>query len=62
MDAKVTSHGSIFLVHPHSEAAIKWLEEHISEDSQRMGEAVVVEHRYIVDLVRGMIHDGLDVK
>lgn len=50
-----------FLLHPFTEAARNWVAEHIPDDAQLFGEAVVIEHRYIGDIVRGIVADGLEV-
>ena len=40
----------------------EWLDEHIAEDHQEWAGAIVVEHRFIGDIVRGAIVDGLRVR
>jgi predicted thioesterase len=60
-DLRVNNHGTIFLVHPLSDAGREWVQEHLPADAQRFGEAVVVEHRYIADIVDGATNDGLEV-
>jgi hypothetical protein len=61
-DVFVRNEGSIFLLTPMSDAAREWIGEHIPEDAQYMGRALVVEHRYVEDIVAGMQSDGLIVK
>jgi len=58
-DFSVENHGSIFLLQPLSPAANSWIEENLPEDRLTFGGAVVVEHRYIADIVRGAQQDGL---
>jgi hypothetical protein len=58
-DFTVQNEGSIFLLRPHTKAAQAWIEEHIPEDAQFFGNAVVVEHRYICDIIDGILNDGL---
>ena len=60
-DFVVEDHGSIFLLQPLSAAACEWIEEHIGEDNgyQPYWPTVVVEHRYISDIVAGIRSDGL---
>jgi hypothetical protein len=60
-DFVVENHGSIFLLQPLSLAANAWVEENLPENHQTFGSAVVVEHRYITDIVRGVQADGLEV-
>jgi hypothetical protein len=63
-DFAVESHGSIFLLKPLTPSAITWVEEHIGQDNgyQPHFPAVVVEHRYIADIVAGIQNDGLAVR
>ena len=46
-DFKITGHGSIYLIHPKSPEAEKFLDEHSPDDAQYFSKALVVEHRYI---------------
>jgi len=50
-DFTVQNEGSIFLLHPETEKAKEHLIEHVAEDAQWFGDSLVVEHRYIADLV-----------
>ena len=61
-DFSVQNEGTIFLLIPHTDSAKAWIEEHILEDAQRFGGSVVVEHRYILDIVNGIKNDGLEVR
>ena len=60
-DFSVENHFTIFLLRPLTPAAESWIDEHIPEDAQHFGNAVVVEHRYISDIVEGICNDGLAV-
>ena len=60
-DFEVQNEGSIFLLRPCTLAARAWIAVHIPADAQYFGDAVVVEHRYILDIVDGIIADGLRV-
>jgi hypothetical protein len=55
-------HPSVYLVLPRTAAGDAWLAEHISPDAQRIGSSVAVEHRFIRDIVRGAVADGLGVE
>lgn len=65
MDARVEDHGSIFVVQPLSQAADSWLEDNVWGDSPEehtwWAGGLVVEPRYVEELVAGMIGDGLEV-
>jgi hypothetical protein len=60
-DFEVDGGGSVYLLRPLTPAAREWVDEHISQDAQRLGNAVAVEHRYIEDIVAGVQRDGLTV-
>jgi len=51
---------SVYLLRAESDAGQVWIDEHISEDAMRFGGGVAVEHRYIRDIVDGMLTDGLE--
>jgi hypothetical protein len=62
-DFLVENHGSIFLLKPQTSAATCWVDEHIGRENgyQPYYPTVVVEHRYIADIVDGIQNDGLAV-
>ena len=64
LDFLVENHGIIFLVKPLTPSATFWVEEHIGQDNgyQPYFPTVVIEHRYIADIVEGMQNDGLAVQ
>ena len=63
-DFVVENHSSIFLLKPLTPAATSWVEEHIGEENgyQPYFPTVVVEPRYIADIVEGIQNDGLAVR
>lgn len=60
-DFQVQNHGSIVLLEPISVQASEWLELHIGDDAQFWGNSVVVEPRYLQNIVAGIRDDGLTV-
>jgi hypothetical protein len=60
-DFIVENHGSIFLLRPVSDAASQWIDDHIGRDNgyQPYYPTVVIEHRYITNIVEGIVADGL---
>lgn len=58
-DFKVANHGGIFLLLPSSEEGKDWCNEHLPGDCPMFGNAYAIEHRYIGDIVLGMMEDGL---
>ena len=60
-DFFVENHGTIFMLQPLTLAATSWVQDNLPEDQMTFGIAVVVEHRYVADIVRGAMADGLEV-
>jgi hypothetical protein len=60
-DFRVSNHGSIALLIPRSEAARIWVDEHLPADRMTWGEGVVVEPRYLQNIVDGVEADGYTV-
>ena len=60
-DFLVENHGSILILKPLSPSAVAWIEEHIGHDNgyQPHFPTVVVEPRYIAEIVQGIQNDGL---
>jgi hypothetical protein len=61
-DFLIADHGSIFLLQPISDRALAWIHEHLPPDAPRFGSSVVVEHRFVADIVTGIRDDGLVVR
>ena len=61
-DFWVQNHGSIYLLIPQTDAAKEWVEDNLPDDAQTFGAGIVVEHRYIYDIVNGIRGDGLEVE
>lgn len=63
-DFVLENHSSIFLIKPLTPSAISWIEDHIGQDNgyQPYFPTIVVEHRYIADIVAGIQNDGLAVQ
>jgi hypothetical protein len=60
-DARVENHGTLFLVRPLNEGIREHLEENVSEEARWFGGALVVEHRYVANLVSGLCDAGFRV-
>lgn len=60
-DLHVINEGSIFLLTAHSAKGADWIDENLPDDVTLWGNSVVVEHRYIEDIVRGALADGLEI-
>jgi len=53
---------TVYLVRPLTPRAFDWIDEHISEDAQRLGNGVAIEHRFVVAIADAIIGDGLVVE
>lgn len=61
-DLLVHGHGSIYLLRPISRRGRRWIDMRISADRTEWASAIVVEHRYIGDIVAGAISDRLEMR
>jgi hypothetical protein len=59
MDVQFENHGSLWLARPLTTAGKAWIENNISDEAQWFGLALVIEPRYVPDIVEGMANDGL---
>ena len=59
VDLYFENYSSLFLIRPASSAGKTWLDEHIGDDAQKLGEAVVCELRFVEDIFCGATADGL---
>ena len=58
-DFTVANHGSIFMLYAKSEAAREWVAEHLPSDAQTFGGGIAIEPRYVMDILLGIVNDGL---
>lgn len=62
-DFTVRDHGSLVLVFPVSEAAEAWADEHVgNEETMTWCGGIVVEPRYVVDIIDGAVEAGFAVE
>ena len=61
-DLMVHGHGSIYLLRPISRRGRRWIDTQISADRIEWAGAIVVEPRYVADIVRGALDHGLTVR
>jgi hypothetical protein len=61
-DVHVQHEGTISLFHLQNEEAKGWVETHVVGETSWFGQALAVEHRYVLDLIQGMQEDGLIVE
>lgn len=61
-DFTVTNQGTVFTLTPNTATAHGWALDHLPDDAPMLGHTYVVEHRYIGDIVQGIVNDGLTVE
>lgn len=61
-DFRYVDHGSLVVLQPITEAARRWVEDNIQSDAQYWCKGVVIEPRYVADIVEGLVADGLTVE
>lgn len=62
VDVRIEHHGSLYLLRPQTTAAWTWVSAHTPADSQYFDGALVVEPRYVGDVLVGMRNEGLVVQ
>jgi hypothetical protein len=58
-DVRVRNEGTIVLFTPIMPRAKQWIAGNVQPDAQWLGDALVVEHRYAVDIATAMREAGL---
>jgi hypothetical protein len=53
---------TIYLLTPLTPAAQAWADEHLLADRMTLGTAIVVEHRFISEIIHAIIRAGLRVR
>lgn len=61
-DLHIANHGSIYILTPLTRMGRKWVRENLPEDALMWGGGIVVEPRYVGDILQGAEHDGLTVR
>jgi hypothetical protein len=62
-DFLLQDEGTIAVLQPLTRAARDWVMEHISDDSMILDDGgVVIEHRFVRDIVRDIRDEGLEVE
>ena len=58
-DFVIRDERTIWIFSPQTPAALQFLSKHIREDAQYFGNSLMVEHRYVYDLLIGLREHGL---
>jgi len=60
-DFRLIDAGTIAVLTPQTDAGTDWVEEFIPDDHQQWAGGVVIEHRFVLDILTGIEGDGLTV-
>ena len=60
-DVIVHNHGSIYLIGSISDSAKQWVDENVSLDRQEWCNTIVCEHRFVANIIEGLLEAGLTV-
>lgn len=61
-DFELQNEGSLVILHPLNDAAGEWIDEHLyTEQTQWWGGGIVIEPRYVEDILDGISDVGLTV-
>jgi hypothetical protein len=61
LDVIFENHGSIWLADPRTEAAMEWIRDNVTGSVTWIAGRLLVEPRYVAELVEGMQLAGLEV-
>lgn len=62
-DFTLQDEGSIVVLHPGNDAASNWIDNHLyTEQTQWWGGGIVIERRYVEDILDGIDSEGLTVQ
>lgn len=61
-DFTLSYHGSVVLLKPNTEAARSWVSFSLPEELPMFGSSVAVQPRYVDEICRGIVEDGLTVE
>lgn len=61
VDIKAVNHGSLWLLFGETGAGEVWLKDNIDPEALTFGTGIVVEPRYVEDIIEGARESGLEV-
>jgi len=61
-DFEVQGHYTIYLLQPLNQAAQEWIDNNIPPDSEWYMNSVVIEHRYIADIIQAIYKEGMQIR
>ena len=61
IDVGIQDEGDCWFFFLHTPAAMLWVDEH-TQGATRVGDAIIVEPRFVNDLAEGMMNAGLELR
>jgi len=61
VDFRVVQYGTVYLLYPNTLRAKQWVKENLSQDHMQYAGVVIVEYRFISDILHGIQADELDI-
>lgn len=61
-DFRVEDQGTITVLFPVTDAGREWVEQNLPSDAMYFCGGVIIEHRYVQDILFGIVNDGLVVR
>jgi len=61
VEFQVVNHGTIYLLHPRTRRAKRWVVENLPRDHIKYADASLVGQRFIDDIIDGMRADDLHI-
>jgi hypothetical protein len=62
IDFNLEGGGSIYTLLPLTAQAKEWVADNLPDEALRFGDAICIEHRYIDDILAGLLNDGLTLQ
>ena len=62
MDVMLSNHGSICTARPLTPAAEEWIAENVGSEAFWFGGALCIKHRYVDNIIDGMLNAGLEIE
>jgi hypothetical protein len=61
-DFLLQNEGTIAVLFPLTAAAVAWIDEYLPADTTFWTGGVVIEHRFVVPIIGGIVDAGLEVR
>lgn len=59
IDVLAINHGSFFTLNGQTDKGMEWLNRELADDTLKLGDSAVIDHRYIDDILEAMTEEGV---